>query len=165
MVFWNCMKIVWLAFFHTFDVGNCKTSIFGVGKCKISIFGLWRSTRVVFQLHFNITLPFQAFLLVLIGFLYKTAQNRLKRLKSCLRNRSKITARNERFLGGFLSKIWEVWAVFPKNRQNRSKPLKSCWKTAQTAHILSGFWAGSRPGDPFRIEKRGFAEKVRRSFF
>ena len=43
--FKNCMKIVWLAFFHTFDVGNCMISIFGVGKCKISIFGLWRSTR------------------------------------------------------------------------------------------------------------------------
>ena len=32
----------------------------------------------------------------------KTAQ---KPLKSCLKNRSKITARNERFLRGFLSKI------------------------------------------------------------
>ena len=32
----------------------------------------------------------------------KTAQ---KPLKSCLKNRSKITARNERFLSGFLSKI------------------------------------------------------------
>ena len=66
----------------------------------------------------------------------KTAQ---KPLKSCLKNRSKITARNERFLSGFLSKIWAVWAVFPKknrpnrpNRSNRSnlagkplKPLKS----------------------------------------
>ena len=33
----NCMKIVCLAFFHTFDVGNCM----------ISIFGLWRSTREI----------------------------------------------------------------------------------------------------------------------
>ena len=32
----------------------------------------------------------------------KTAQ---KPLKSCLKNHSKITARNERFLSGFLSKI------------------------------------------------------------
>ena len=32
----------------------------------------------------------------------KTAQ---KPLKFCLKNRSKITARNERFLSGFLSKI------------------------------------------------------------
>ena len=32
----------------------------------------------------------------------KTAQ---KPLKSCLKNRSKITARNERFLSGLLSKI------------------------------------------------------------
>ena len=32
----------------------------------------------------------------------KTAK---KPLKSCLKNRSKITARNERFLSGFLSKI------------------------------------------------------------
>ena len=32
----------------------------------------------------------------------KTAQ---KPLKSCLKNRSKITARNERFLSGFLSKV------------------------------------------------------------
>ena len=32
----------------------------------------------------------------------KTAQ---KQLKTCLKNRSKITARNERFLSGFLSKI------------------------------------------------------------
>ena len=32
----------------------------------------------------------------------KTVQ---KPLKSCLKNRSKITARNERFLSGFLSKI------------------------------------------------------------
>ena len=63
----------------------------------------------------------------------KTAQ---KPLKSCLKNRSKIIARKERFLSGFLSKIWAVWAVFPKkNRPNRSnssilagkplKPLKS----------------------------------------
>ena len=50
----------------------------------------------------------------------KTAE---KSLKSCLKNRSKITARSERFLSGFLSKIWAVWAVFPK-------------KTAQTAQIL-----------------------------
>ena len=35
----------------------------------------------------------------------KTAQ---KPLKSCLKNRSKITARNERFLSGFLSKIRAV---------------------------------------------------------
>ena len=79
----------------------------------------------------------------------KTAQ---KPLKSCLKNRSKITARNERFLSGFLSKIWAVWAVFPKKPPKPPKPLKplkplkSCWKTAQTAQILSGFWAGSRPG-------------------
>ena len=35
------------------------------------------------------------------------------------------------------------------------KPLKSCWKTAQTAHILSGFWAGSRPAQTmkFRFER------------
>ena len=73
----------------------------------------------------------------------------LKPLKSCLKNRSKITARNERFLSGFLSKIWAVWAVFPKKPPKPTKPLKplkSCWKTAQTAQILSGFWAGSRPG-------------------
>ena len=69
----------------------------------------------------------------------KTAQ---KPLKSCLKNRSKITARNERFLSGFLSKIWAVWAQTAQT----VKPLKSCWKTAQTAQILSGFWAGSRPG-------------------
>ena len=49
----------------------------------------------------------------------------------------------------FLSKIWAVWAVFPKKPPKPPKPLKplkSCWKTAQTAQILSGFWAGSRPG-------------------
>ena len=132
MVFWNYMKIVWLAFFHTFDVGNCMIRIFGVGKSKISIFGLWRSTQVVFQLHFSVTLPFQAFLLVLISFLYKTAQKPLKNRPNLAWNRSKTTARNERFLSGFLSKIWAVWAVFPKknrpNRSNRSnlagKPLK-----------------------------------------
>ena len=111
MVFWNCMKIVWLAFFHTFDVGNCKISIFGVGKCKISI---WR-TMVVFQLHISVTLPFQAFLLVLISFLYETAQKPLKNLLE-------KPFKNHR-------KIWAVWAVFPKkNRPNRSnlagKPLK-----------------------------------------
>ena len=53
----------------------------------------------------------------------KTAQ---KPLKSCLKNRSKITARNERFLSCFLSKIWAVWAVFPKKTA----------QTAQTAQIL-----------------------------
>ena len=55
----------------------------------------------------------------------KTAQNPLK---SCLKNRSKITARNEQFLSGFLSKIW---AVFPKknaqilleNRSNLERDL------------------------------------------
>ena len=103
-----------------------------MGKCKISIFCLWRSTREVFQLHLSVTLPFQAFLLILIGFLYKTAQ---KPLKSCLRYRSKITARNERFLSGF-------------SKKKLPKPLKYCWKTAQTAHILSGFGAGSRSGKP-----------------
>ena len=78
--------------------------------------------------------------------------NLCKPLTSCSRNPSKITARNERFLSGFLSKIWAVWAVFPKKTPKPPKPLKplkplkSCWKTAQTAHILSGFWAGSRPG-------------------
>ena len=35
MIFWNCMKIVWQAVFHTLDVWNCMVSIFGV----------WRSTR------------------------------------------------------------------------------------------------------------------------
>ena len=49
-----------------------------------------------------------------------------KPLKSCLKNRSKITARNERFLSGFLSKIWAVWAVFPKKPPKPPKPLKSC---------------------------------------
>ena len=112
------MKVVWLAFFNIFDAGSCKISIFGVGKCKMSIFGLGRSTREVFQLHLSVTLPFQAFLLVLIGFLYKTAQ---KPLKYCLKNRSKITARNERFLSGFLGKICAVWAVFPNLA---GKPLK-----------------------------------------
>ena len=37
VIFFNWMKFVWLAFFHTFDVWNCK----------ISIFGSWRSTRIV----------------------------------------------------------------------------------------------------------------------
>ena len=83
----------------------------------------------------------------------KTAQ---KPLKSCLKNRSKITTNNERFLSEFLSKIWAVWAVFPKKPPKPPTPpkplkaLKSCWKTAQTAQtaqILSGFWAGSRPGE------------------
>ena len=142
MVFWNCMKIVWLAFFHTFDAGNCMISFFGVGKFKISIFDLWMSTRG------HITFPglFVDFNRFSIKDRSKTAQ---KPLKSCLKNRSKITARNERFLSGFLSKIWAVWAVFPKETPKPPKllkPLKSCWKTAQTAHILSGFWAGSRPG-------------------
>ena len=45
-------------------------SFFGMGKCKISFFGLLSQPEV--------TLPFQAFLLVLIGFLYKTAQKPLK---------------------------------------------------------------------------------------
>ena len=69
-------------------------SFFGVGNIKqaFSVYG--------FQP--GVTLAFQAFLLVLIGFLYKTAQ---KPLKSCLKNRSKITARNERYLSGFLNKI------------------------------------------------------------
>ena len=53
----------------------------------------------------------------------KTAQ---KPLKSCLKNRSKIIARKERFLSGFLSKIWAVWAVFPKKNA----------QTAQTAQFL-----------------------------
>ena len=52
-------------------------------------------------------------------------------------------------MSGFLSKIWAVWAVFPKKPPKPPKPLKplkSYWKTAQTAHILGGFWAGFRPG-------------------
>ena len=88
----------------------------------------------------------------------KTAQ---KPLKSCLKNRSKITARNERFLSGFLSKIWAVWAVFPKKPPKPPKPLKplkSCWKTAQTAQILSGFWAGSRPGISSKLLQKIGAE-------
>ena len=128
MFFWNCMKIVLLAFFHTFDVENCKISIFGVGKCKISIFGLWRSTRVVFQLHLSVTLPFQAFLLVLIGFLYKTAQILLEKP---FKNHRKKGAVFERFFKQDLSGL----SGFSKknhpnhpNRSNRSnlagKPLK-----------------------------------------
>ena len=49
------------------------------------------------------------------------------------------------------------WAVFKQDLSGLSgfskkppkplKPLKSCWKTAQTAHNLSGFWAGSRRGE------------------
>ena len=50
------MEIVGLTFFH-------------IGKLKISIFGLWRSTRG--------RITFQAFLLVLIGFPYTTAQKPL----------------------------------------------------------------------------------------
>ena len=50
----------------------------------------------------------------------KTAQ---KPLKSCLKNRSKITTRNERFLSGFLSKILS------------SKTTQTA-QTAQTAQIL-----------------------------
>ena len=56
--------------------------------------------------------------------------------KKTLKNR----ARFERF-----------WAVYPKKPPKRSKPVKSCWKTAQTAHILSDFWAGSRPGQWTRM--------------
>ena len=46
-VFWNCIKIVWLAFFQTFDAWNCMISIFGVWNCKISVFELLMSTRAV----------------------------------------------------------------------------------------------------------------------
>ena len=126
-------------------MGNFKISIFGVGKCKISNFGLWRSTRVVFQLHLSVTLPFQAFLLVLIGFLYKTAQNPLKNRSNLALKPFKNHRKKWAVFEWFLSKIWAVWAVFFSKKT--PKPLKSCRKTAQTADILSSFWAGSRPGE------------------
>ena len=73
-------------------------NFFGVGKFKTSIFGLWMSTRG------HIT-----FLGLFVGFNRFSLQDRSKTaqkpLKSCLKNRSKITARNERFVSGFLSKI------------------------------------------------------------
>ena len=83
----------------------------------------------------------------------KTAQKPLKNRSNLawkpFKNHRKKWAVFERFLSGFLSKIWAVWAVFPKKPPKPPKPLKplkSCWKTAQTAQILSGFWAVSRPG-------------------
>ena len=83
---------------------------------------LRRSTRVVFQLHLIITLPFQAFLLVLIGCFYRTAQKPLK-------NRSKIAwktvQKSPQEMSGFLSKIWAVFFLSAQTVQ-----------TAQTAQIL-----------------------------
>ena len=73
----------------------------------------------------------------------KTAQ---KPLKSCLKNRSKITARNERFFKQDLSGLRGFSKKKPPKPPKPLKPLISCWKTAQTAQILSGFRAESRPG-------------------
>ena len=70
--------------------------------------------------------PFCWFLSV---FFIRPLKNRLKTAQILLENRSKITARNERFLSGFLSKIWAVWAVFPKKNAQTAQ-------TAQTAQIL-----------------------------
>ena len=87
-----------ISIFRTFDAGNCMISFFGVRKFKISIFGLGMSTRG------HITFP--GFFVGFNRFSFKDrSKNALKPLKSCLKNRSKITARNERFLNGFLSKI------------------------------------------------------------
>ena len=72
-------------------------------------------------------------------------------LKACLRNHSKITARNERFLSGFfrqlrskfcfkmsgMSGFWTVYLEKPlKNRSNLA------WETIQKSpQEMSGFWA------------------------
>ena len=128
MVFWKCMKIVWLEFFQKFDAGSCMISIFGVGKCKISIFGLWRSTRGY--------ITFPGFLLFLIGFLYKTAQKPLK-------NRSNVAWKTVQKSLQEMSGFWAVFQArferfFQQNRPNcpsrlnrlnssnlAEKPLKS----------------------------------------
>ena len=68
--FLKLYEIVGVAFFHTFDAGNCMISFFGVGKFKLA-FSVYGGQPWV-------TLPFPAFLLVLIGFLSKTAQKPLK---------------------------------------------------------------------------------------
>ena len=85
--------------------------------------------------------------MVLIGFLYKTAQKPLK-------NRSNLAWKTVQKSPQEISGFWAVFKerferferFFQKKPPEPLKSLKSCWKTAQTAPILSGFWAGSRPG-------------------
>ena len=107
----------------------------------MSNFGSWTLTRG------HITFP--GLLLVLIGFLYKTAQNRLKTAQMLLekpfKNHRKKLAVFERFCKQDLSGLSGFSEKTPKPPKP-PKPLTSCWKTAQTAHVLSGFWAWSRPG-------------------
>ena len=94
-------------------------SFFGVEKFKISIFGLGMSTRG------HITFPG-----LFVGFnrfsLLERSKTALKPLKSCLKNRSKITARNERFLNGFFKQDLSGLSGF-------SKKTAQTAQTAQTA--------------------------------
>ena len=81
------------------------------------------------------------------SFAEKTAQKPLKNRSNLdWKTVQKSPQEMSGFWAVFLSKIWAVWTVFPKKPPKPLKPLKSCWKTAQTAQILSGFRAGSRPG-------------------
>ena len=94
---WLFYSSIWKKSLTLFLVKTSKEIL-----CKISIFGLWRSTRLVFQLHISVTLPFQAFLLVLFGFLYKTAQ---KPLKNPSNTAWKTVQKSPQEMSGF-------WAVF-----------------------------------------------------
>ena len=75
--------------------------------------------------------------MVLIGFLYKTAQ---KPLKSCLKNRSKITARNERFLSfeRFFKQDLSGLSVFPEKNAQTAQTAQTTQtaQTAQTSQVL-----------------------------
>ena len=83
-------------------------------------------------------------------YLKKPLKNRLKTaqimLEKPFKNHRKKWAVFERFFKQDMSGLSGFSKKKPPKPPVPLKPLKSFWKTAQTAHNLSGFWAGSRPG-------------------
>ena len=119
---WLFYSSIWKKSLTLFLVKTSKEIL-----CKISIFGLWRSTQLVFQPHISVTLHFQAFLLVLFGFLYKTAQ---KPLKNPSNTAWKTVQKSPQEMSGF-------WAVFERFFKQGLSALSGFSKeTAQTAQTL-----------------------------
>ena len=132
---------------------SSKTSDLSLQRPNIKLAALpdWRTTRVeIFHL---ICSKIWA---VWAVFLDNYAQNLASKWvvwavfeRFILKNRSKTAqdlngfwSRNERFLSGFLSKIWAVWAVFPKKTAQTAQTAQICLKSRSNRSYLERFLSG-----------------------
>ena len=77
---------------------------------------------------------FPGLLMVLFYFHYKTAQKPFRnRLNLAWKPVQKLPQEMSAFYADFYARFGRFEQFFQKKT---TKPLKSCWKTAQTAHIL-----------------------------